>query len=46
MDDFMLSARYTSPSLRDVIVGGCDAVPDISHFVSEEVITTDNVSSR
>lgn len=41
-----MSARYTSPSQRDVIVGGCDAVPDISHFISEEIITTEIVPSR
>ena len=46
MDDFTMCARYTSPTQRDVIVGGCDAVPDISHFISEEIITTEIVSSR
>jgi len=46
MDDFTMSARYTWPSQRDVIVGGCDAVPDISHFISEEIITTEIVPSR
>jgi hypothetical protein len=46
MDDFVLSTRFTSPAQRDVIVGGWDTVPDISHFASEVVVTTDNIAGR
>lgn len=43
MDDFLFSSRYTTQ--RDVIVGSGNDVPDISHFVAEEVISSDNVTS-
>lgn len=42
MDDFLLNSRFTTQ--RDVIVGGSDAVPDISHFVAEEIIISDVTS--
>ena len=42
MDDFLLNSRFTTQ--RDIIVGGSDAVPDISHFVAEEIIISDVTS--
>jgi hypothetical protein len=42
MDDFLLNSRFTTQ--RDVIVGGSDSVPDISHFVAEEIIISDVTS--
>ena len=42
MDDFLLNSRFTTQ--RDIIVGVNDAVPDISHFVAEEVIISDVAS--